>query len=159
MLTCGEMRLLEELRQLALELLEIERKYLLEERQDYCCAVVVVITPEGRYYEEADFEDEVEKDAAYEAIAERAKARNAIAIIPINTGREKDVEDEREFDSYWWGKLAGENRRRCLFVTISGLGIKPVSLSLPFSVENDKVVLGKQTNFEPAILNMLPNWP
>jgi len=65
--------------------------------------------------------------AAYEAIVERAKARNAIAIITINTGPEKDVEDGRELDSYWWGKLAGENRRRCLFVTISGLGIKPVS--------------------------------
>jgi hypothetical protein len=32
-------------------------------------------------------------------------------------------------------------------------------MSLPFSVEHDQVVLGKQNDFEPAILNMLPNWP
>lgn len=50
--------------------------------REYSCAVVVVITPEGR-----------------------AKAKNATAIITINTGREKDVHDERELDSYWWGRL------------------------------------------------------
>ena len=71
-LTCDEMRRVDDLQQLALELLEIEKKYLLEEKEEYSCAVVVVITTEGRYYE---------------------------------------------------------------------------------------VVLGRQTDFEPAILNMLPNWP
>ena len=158
-LTCDEMRCVDDLQQLALELLEIEKKYLLEEKQEYSCAVVVVITPEGRYYEGADFDDEAEKDATYGAIAERAKAKNATAIITINTGREKDVDDERELDSYWWGKLADENQPRCLFLTISGPGIKSMSLSLPFSIENHQVVLGRQTDFEPAILNMLPNWP
>jgi hypothetical protein len=147
----------EDLTKLALSLLEIEKKYLLEEKQEYSCAIVVVITPEGRYYEEAEFDDETELDAVYGAIVERARNKNAIAIITINTAREQDVAGE--LDSYWWGKLAAENQPRCLLLTISGPSVQPLSISLPFSVENNQVVLGPQAQFEPAIVNMLPNWP
>jgi hypothetical protein len=153
------MRRVDNLKEIALKLLEIEKKPLLEEKQEYSCAVVVVVTPEGRYYEEADFDDEAEMDSVYGAIAERARAKNATAIITINTGGQKDVEDERELHRYWWGKLAKENEPRCLFLTISGPRVRAVTLYLPFSIENNQVVLGTQTDFEPAILNMLPNWP
>jgi hypothetical protein len=147
----------EDLTGLALSLLEIEKKYLLEEKGEYSCAIAVVITPEGRYYEEAEFNDEIEMDAVYGAIVARARGRNATAIITINTGREQDVAGE--LDSYWWGKLAAENQPKCLFLTISGPSVKPLSISLPFSVEDNQVILGAQSDFEPAILNMLPNWP
>jgi hypothetical protein len=148
----------EELTELALKLLEIEKRLLLEEKEEYSCAMVVVITAEGRYYEEVDeFNDKTEMDAAYGAIVERAKSKNATAIITINTARQQDVDGE--LDSYWWGKLAAENQPRCVSVTISGPNVKPLSISLPFSVENNQVVLGAQSEFEPAILNMLPNWP
>ena len=53
-LTCDEMPRVDDLQQLALKLFEIEKKHLLEEKQEYSCAVVIVITPAGRYYEEAD---------------------------------------------------------------------------------------------------------
>ena len=98
-------------------------------------------------------------DNVYGAIVERAKTRNATAIITINTGREEDVQDAKQLNTYWWGQLENENQPRCLFLTISGPRINPLSMSLPFSVENDHVVLGKQSEFEAAILNMLPNWP
>ena len=150
---------MEDVMQLALELFEIEKNHLLEEKQEYSCAVVIVLTPEGRYYEEAEFDDENEMDTVYVAIVERAKTRNATAIITINTGREKDVQDEKQLNMYLWGQLENENQSRCLFLTISGPGINPLSMSLPFSVENNYVVLGKQSEFEPAVLNMLPNWP
>jgi len=78
-LTCDEMPRVDDLQQLALNLLEIEKKHLLEEKQEYSCAVVIVITPAGRYYEEADFEDEAGMDSVYGAIAERARAKNATA--------------------------------------------------------------------------------
>lgn len=154
---CDGILCVEDLTQLALKLFEIERKQLIEEKEEYSCAVVVVITPEGRYYEDVEFNDETEMDAAYGAIVERAKGKNATAIITINTGRERDVEGE--FGPYWWGKLAAENQPRCLFLTISGPTVKPLSMSQPFSVQNNQVSLGTQTEFEPATLNMLPNWP
>jgi hypothetical protein len=115
------------------------------------------MTPEGRYYEEVEFSDETEMDAVYGAIVGRAKGKNATAIITINTARQQEVEGE--LDSYWWGKLAEENQPRCLLLTISGPGVKPLSISLPFSVENNQVILGAQTEFEPTVVNMLPNWP
>jgi hypothetical protein len=40
----------ENLTQLALKLLEIEKKHLLEKKEEYSCAVAVIVTPEGRYY-------------------------------------------------------------------------------------------------------------
>jgi hypothetical protein len=89
----------------------------------------------------------------------RTRWRKWKAQAVINTGRQKDVEDERELHRYWWGKLAKENEPRCLFLTISGPRVRAVTLCLPFSIENNQVVLGTQTDFEPAILNMLPNWP
>src|SRR5260370_2367611 len=98
-------------------------------------------------------------DAAYGAIVGRAKSKKATAIIPITTAREKDVADESELESYWWGKLAAENQPRCLFLTISGPSLKSVSISLPFSVENNQVVLGTQPDFKPTILNNQPNCP
>jgi hypothetical protein len=157
--TCDEMPFVNDLKEVALKLFEIEKNHLLEEKQEYSCAVAIVLTPEGRYYEEAEFDDEDEMDAVYGAIVERAKSKNAKAIITINAGREKDVNDEKQLNTYWWGQLENENQPRCLFLTISGPGINPLSMSLPFSVENDQVVLGKQSEFEAAILNMLPNWP
>ena len=148
-----------DLQELALKLFEIEKNHLLEEKQEYSCAVAIVLTPEGRYYEEAEFDDEDEMDTVYGAIVERAKSRNATAIITINTGRAKDVDDEKQLNTYWWGQLENENQPRCLFLTICGPGINPLSMSLRFSVKNGRVMLGKQSEFEPAILNMLPNWP
>ena len=156
---CGEILRVEDVTQLALKLFEIEKKYLLEEKEEYSCAVVIVITPGGRYYEDVEYNDEIEMDAAYGAIVERAKSKRATAIITISTVRMKDVADESELESYWWGQLAAENQPRCLFLTISGPSLKSVSISLPFSVENNQVVLGTQSEFEPTIVNKLPNWP
>ena len=34
-----------------------------------------------------------------------------------------------------------------------------IELQSSFSMENGQVVLGKQTDFERAILNLLQNWP
>ena len=103
--TCDGIVRVEDLTQLALKLFEIEKKHLLEEKQEYCCAVVIVITPEGRNYEDVEFNDETEMDAAYGAVVERAKSKKATAIITLTTACcEKDVADELELESYWWGK-------------------------------------------------------
>ena len=147
------------LKQLALKLLEVEKNRLIEEKQEYSCAVVVVVTPERRYYEEATFENETEMDAVYGAIVERAKANEATAIITINLARGKDVKGERELDSYRWGQLAEENQPRCLSLTISGPGMTALSVTLSFGFNGGQVILGEQSDFEPAILNILPNWP
>ena len=148
---------MDDLKQLASQLLEIEKNYLCDDLEEYSCAIAVVITAEGRYYEEAEFNDVFEKESVYGAIVERAKLQNATAIITINTARYQDVAGE--LGSYWWGKLATEKRPKALCLTISGPGVEPVGLNLPFAVENSKVIFGPQTEFEPSIVNLLPGWP
>ena len=59
---------MEEVMQLAWELFEIEKNHLLEEKHEYSCAVAIVLTPGGRYYEEAEFDDENEMYTVYGAI-------------------------------------------------------------------------------------------
>jgi len=73
--TCDGIVRVEDLTQFALKLFEIEKKLLLEEKQEYSCAVVIVITPERHYWEEVEFNDETEMDAAYGAIVKRAKRK------------------------------------------------------------------------------------
>ena len=51
------------------------------------------------------------------------------------------------------------NQAKCLLLTISGPSVQALRITLPFSIEKNRVVLGTQTQFEPAIVNMLPNWP
>ena len=51
---------MDDLRNFALELLETEKHYLLEDKGEYFAAIVVVVTPDARYFEEVEFDDEEE---------------------------------------------------------------------------------------------------
>lgn len=146
---------MDDLRQLALQLLEVEKRFLLEDREEYRTAVVVVVTPEGRYSEEAEFDNEEEKIDAYAAIVDRAKENHASAIITINTS----FVTSDALSDYRWGDLEHSGARRAITLTISGPALEPVSLSLPFSVEDGSVNTGEMSDFEPAAVGLLPGWP
>jgi len=144
---------MDDLREFALQLLENEKRFLLEDKEEYCTAVVVVVTPEQRYSEEAEFENEEEKIDAY--AVNRAKENDASAIITINTSfvRSDAVSD------YRWGDLEHSGAPRAITLTISGPSLEPVSLSLPFSIEDGTVNIGEMSDFEPAVVGLLPGWP
>jgi len=147
------------IKQLALELLETEKRYLLEDKSEYSAAIVVVITPEGRYWEEVTFDDENQKVEAYAAVVARAKARSATAIITINTGRQLDVAGGETLGDYWWGKLEADDCSRALTLTASGPEVNAWSLALPYRLESGDVELGPLSDFQPALVGLLPNWP
>jgi hypothetical protein len=146
---------MDELKTLALELLEIERRFLLEDKEEYRTAAVVVITPEKRYWEEVEFDSEAEKISAYAGIVNRAKESGATAIITINTS----FASTEKRSQYQWGDLEHEGAPREITLTISGPSIESCSLSLPFAVENDSVRIGERSDFEAALIGLLPNWP
>ena len=146
---------MDDLKTFALQLLDIEKRFLLEDKEEYRTAVVVVVTPEKRYSEDAEFESENEMIDAYAAIVERAKDNHAFAIITINTSF---VSSDAPSD-YRWGDLERSGAQRAITLTISGPSLEPSSLSLPFSVENGSVNLGEISDFEPAVLGLLPGWP
>ena len=146
---------MDDLRKLALEILESEKRLLLEEKEEYRTAVVVVVTPERRYWEDVEFDSEAEMIEAYSAIVDRAKENRATAIITVNTSFLTD--DPRP--EYRWGDLERDGAQRAIALTISGLGFESLSLTLPFKVENGSVSIGKTSDFEPAVIGLLPNWP
>ena len=143
------------MKKLALELLEIEKRFLLDDGEDYRAAVVVVVAPEGRYWEEVDFENEAEKLSAFAAIVDRARLKHALAIITINTG----FESAKPLPGYCWGDLEHSGAQRVITLTVSGPSLEACSLSLPFSIENGSLSVGEIGDFEPAVIGLLPNWP
>ncbi len=150
---------MDDLKKLALELLETEKRFLLEDKGEYSSAVVVVVAPKGRYWEEVEFENEEGKISAYAAIVDRARNNHASAIITINTGYRIESPTEEEFASYRWGDLARKGMGRAITLTISGPSIGACSLTLPFNIENDSIRIGETSDFEPAVVGLLPNWP
>ena len=146
---------MDDLKNLALELLETEKRFLLEDGEDYRTAVAIVVTPESRYWEDVEFENEAEKIDVYSAIVDRAKQNHAAAIITINTSFER----ADALPDYRWGDLERSGAHRAITLTISGPSLESCSLSLPFSIENGSVKVGEAPEFEPAVVGLLPNWP
>ena len=150
---------MDDLRKLALQLMEIEKRFLLEEREEYGSAIVVVITPEGRYSEEVEFDSEDDKARAYAAIVNRAKDSHASAIITINSSFKKSVPSDDEVAAYRWGDLERGAAQRAITLTISGPSIKACCLSLPYSFQDGAVVVGELSDFDAARVGLLPGWP
>ena len=73
----------EDLKELMLSSLEIEKRTVCEELEDYRTALAVVLTPNGRYLEAVSFFDEDEKIVAYSAVVERAKANHATVSLRL----------------------------------------------------------------------------
>jgi hypothetical protein len=87
---------------------------------------------------------------------DRAKQNHASAIITINTSFEK----ADALSDYRWGDLERSGAaRRAITLTMSGPSLETCSLSLPFSIEGGSVKIGVTTDFEPALVGLLPNWP
>jgi hypothetical protein len=103
---------MDDLRNLALELLAIEKRYLLEDKGEHFAALGVVLTPDARYFEEVEFDDEEVKCAAYTGVVARAREQNAIAIITINTARQMSIADRDDLERYWWANWRPRAYRR-----------------------------------------------
>jgi hypothetical protein len=149
----------EDLQQLMLRFLEIEKQAVRDELDDYCAALLVVITPTGRYVEHVEFSDENEKIAAYSAAIERAKASAATMIITVNAARTMKGSEVPDLEGYYWGKLAAEGARDCISITASGSGMKSIGLTLGYSIVDGSVQFDDSVEFEDTELGMLPGWP
>ncbi len=150
----------EALKDLALGLLELSKKFLKEDR---CLDPMAFVVIEGDHFPRPlDFHDEGRKMASCKRVLEEARAKNAIAIITIFTARSKEFAG-KVFDEnvYSWGKLQSEGRPRCILLTVSGPNIHGWALEVPFEEEDDAVVLGEAKEYDPeeVILGLFPGWP
>jgi hypothetical protein len=149
-----------DLKALMLQFLEMEKEAVCEQLHDYCTALVVVITPAGRYVDEVSFSGEEEKIAAYAAVVAKAKARKATIIITVNAARKGNAPlTDDDLDGYWWGKLAADGARDCISITASGPGMKSIALDLDYDIVDGEVLFDSVADFGDTEIGMLPDWP
>ena len=148
----------EDLKELMLSSLEIEKRTVCEELEDYRTALAVVLTPNGRYLEAVSFFDEDEKIVAYSAVVERAKANHATVIITVNAARTMKAAVTDDLEGYWWGKLAAERARDCISIACSGPGMKSIALDLSYDIANGNVRFDDEPEFADTEIGMLPGW-
>jgi hypothetical protein len=148
-----------DLKTLMLQYLEMEKQAVCEQLHDYCTALVVVITPRGRYVDGVSFVDEEEKISAYSAVVTKAKANQATIIITVNAARTARALAPYDLDGYWWGKLAADGARDCISITASGPGMTSIGLDLAYEIVDGKVHFDSVTDFEDTEIGMLPDWP
>ena len=149
----------DDLKELMLKCLEVEKKVVEDELDEYGCAIAIIICPTGRHVEHVQFADEDEKIAAYSAVVKTAKELDATAIVTVNAARTGKSEADKDIEGYWWGKLAAEGARECISITASGPGMRSFGLTLGYEIVGQKVVFDATPELEETEVGMLPDWP
>jgi hypothetical protein len=139
-------------------LVEREKEYIREDREEYGCAMAVVVSSEGIHLDYPKFDDEDSKRAAYERLVRFAREKNATAIVTLNNAWTKAASYPGELDDVQAGGLNSSNASPCLLVTISGPGIKSRVLEMAYELSDTEVRFGSLQPLESAEVNLLPGW-
>lgn len=139
-------------------LLEREKEYIRKDREDYGCAMAVVVSPDGVHLDFPKFEDEDSKRAAYEHLVRFAREKNATAIVTLNNAWTKAASYPGELDDVQSGELNSSNASPCLLVTISGPGIESRALEMAYELSDTEVRFGNLEQLESVEVNLLPGW-
>lgn len=139
-------------------LVEREKEYIREDREDYGCAMAVVISPEGTHLDYPEFEDEESKHAAYNHLVRFAREKNATAIVALNNAWTRAAIYSGELDDVQAGELNGLNANPCLLITISGPGMKSRASEMEYDISETDVRFGDLQPLDSVEVNLLPNW-
>lgn len=147
-----------DLRPMIDRLVEREKEYIREDREEYGCAMAVIVAPDGIHLRLPEFEDEESKQAAYEPIVALAKEKNATVIVTFNNSWTRAAEYPGELDDIGPGELNSSNATPCLLVTLSGPGMKRQALQMDYFIHPDDVRFGPLEPMESCVVNLLPGW-
>ena len=139
-------------------LIEREKEYIREDREEYGCAMAVVVAPDGLHLDFPKFEDEESKQAAYEHLVEFARAKNATVIVTLNNAWGRAAKYPGELDDIGPGELNSTNAKAHLLLTISGPGMNSQALEMEYEINGDEVRFGPLTIMESATVSLLPGW-
>jgi len=147
-----------DIRQYALSLLELSRKFFLEDGD--LDPVAFIITTDEQLLRPLELRNETEKLICCKKIAEEARSRVALAIVTVFLARSKDYAQENfSQETYLWGDLQDLDNERCILVTVSGPGIKNWAVALPFNSKGKKIVFKKIIEFADGVdLGLFPGW-
>jgi hypothetical protein len=150
-----------DVKKVMLTLLERQKEYVLEDREDYGEGMVAVFLADDQSYVTfPEFDDEESKIAVYGAIVQKAKADGAVLIITVNSARTKKDPTDAELECYRWGEFGPSDSQSCILLTASGPGLRSCSLQLGYEIRDANVEFDLEPEFSSGIeLNLLPDWP
>jgi hypothetical protein len=147
-----------DLKQHALKLLEMSRKFLAEDGD--LDPTAFIITADDQILRPIELENEGAKVESCKKIVEEAQQRKALAIITIFLARSADF-SEKDFDqaSYSWGDIQHGSTDRSILVTVSGPGVKNWAAALPFTITRAKISFRDLVEFGESVdLGLFPGW-
>jgi len=148
-----------DLRKHALSLLELSKRFLVEDGT--LDPTAFIITADGQLLRPLELQDEAAKIASCKLIVDEARKERGIAIITIFLAQSKDFDESDLFpDTYSWGDIQQVGGgQRCILVTISGPGIKNWAAAVPFSEERGVINLQEAVEFRDGVdLGLFPGW-
>lgn len=147
-----------DLRQHALKLLEMSRKFLAED--DDLDPTAFIITANGQILRPIELENEDVKVESCKKIVDEALQQKALAIITIFLSRSADFREKRfDQESYSWGNIQHGSTDRSILLTISGPGVKNWAAALPFWITRGKIAFGSLVEFGEGVdLGLFPGW-
>lgn len=147
-----------DLKQHALELLELSRKFLAEDGDLDSNAFIV--TADDQFVRPIELQDESAKIVSCKKIVGEARRKKALAIITIFLARSEDF-GEKGFDqeSYSWGDIQDNSTDTSILVTVSGPGVKNWAAALPFRNVEGKIVFRDLVEYGEGVdLGLFPGW-
>jgi hypothetical protein len=147
-----------DLRQHALELLELSRKFLAEDGD--LDSNAFIITADDQLVRSIELQDDTAKIKSCKKIVGEAQQQKALAIITIFLARSADF-GAKGFDqeSYSWGDIQDNSMDRSILVTLSGPGIKNWAAALPFRNLEGRIVFDDLVEYGEGVdLGLFPAW-
>ena len=147
-----------DLRQHALNLLKLSKKFLSEDGD--LDATAFIITADDQLLRPIDLQEESRKLESCKKIVEEARQQHAIAIVTIFLARFKDF-DHEDFvaEAYSWGDIQDGSSERCVLVTVSGPGVKNWAAAVPFRLASGRIVFRDRVEFTDGVdLGLFPGW-
>jgi hypothetical protein len=147
-----------DLRPMIDRLVEREKEYIREDREEYGCAMALIVAPDGVHLDFPEFEDEESKQMAYQRLVSLAREKNATIIVTLNNAWTRSARDGEDLDDIGAGELNATNAEPCLVLTISGPGIQSQSLEMGYTIRGDEIRFSPLEPMDSCIVNLLPGW-
>ncbi len=145
-----------DLRDFVSQMIEIARENL--ERDGFLTPAAFLVTPAETLAMAVEFNGPDEKEEAYRKVVETAREFGAMAIITLNDAHYRTGPAAADSENYYPGQLAAERAPECIFVSVSGPGIKPWCLRLPYRRTGDGLAFGSPEESSGAEIGLLPGW-
>lgn len=145
-----------DLKEFALNALEIAKENL--QRDHDLVSVAFLVTADQIQCAEVDFADHKEKIVAYRGLVKTARAANATALITCNDAFWSNDAGQDSVESYYPGKLAAEDSKECIMVTVSGPGIATWTAEVPYERNESGILFGELRSESGGDLGMLEGW-